>query len=95
MFLSESFKGCLESSFRKKQQVFVWFGFIDFLDLFCSCRYELELLNKTSYAPFEILFSVAIAFCKHTVSASRRFKMSAVLSKNGSDSELSPEQERA
>ena len=39
--LSESFKGCYESSFRKKQQVFVRFGFIDFLDLFCSCRYEL------------------------------------------------------
>ena len=42
----------------------VRFGFIDFLDLFCSCRYELILLNKTSYAPFAILFSVAIAFCK-------------------------------
>ena len=62
-------KGVKKVRFVKKQQVFVRFRFIDFLDLFCSCRYELVLLNKTSYVPFAILFSVAIAFCKHTVSA--------------------------
>ena len=77
-------KGCLESLFLNKQLVFVLFGFIEFLDIFCSCRYELVLLNKTSYAPFAILFSVAIAFCKQTVSADDS-KTPAVLSKNRSD----------